>query len=252
VFDFLRSFWRPPATPPTPSSALTMLAARLRSSGVALLADAVVEHTHVMVAGRRVAIAIEQRDTPEGRVHAHIIAKVPGTPSGGPLAFDACVVGFGASVEAAIDQAIDTWFISAGAPLFSCVVRQPVLAADHFEGHEPWGVPGGHGFVGPFCVRDFGSTDHGIDMEALAVSNAFGFAGYPRDGKPHLVKAVLASEHGRWKRFLEIDGHELSHADEDWPLGIPAPEHPTVCFRFAIVYFPPTAASDTPDRTQAS
>ena len=74
-----------------------------------------------------------------------------------------------------------------------------------------------------------------IDLDRLAQSDAFGFPGYPRDGRPHLAKATLLGQNGRWTRHLEIDGHVLVHTDDDWELG-PAPQSPVVCTRFAVFF----------------
>jgi hypothetical protein len=104
------------------------------------------------------------------------------------------------------------------------------LDATHFSGTELWGIPGGHGFVGPFVVRgDAGS----VDMEMLPQSAAFQFDGYPRDGRRHLVKSTLFGQNERWTRHLEIDGHSEAHVDDDWR-GIPAPRTPVMCVRFAV------------------
>jgi hypothetical protein len=141
---------------------------------------------------------------------------------------NACVLGFG-PLESALEQAAEVWFRLVGAPVLSCLSGHPVLAADHFAGDEAWGVPGGHGFVGPFMVRGGGE----VDREALARCDAFRFDGYPRDGRPHLVKVTLFGQDGRWIRYLEIDGHEVTHVDEDWQ-GLPDPQDPVICVRFAV------------------
>jgi hypothetical protein len=187
---------------------------------------------HLMLFARRLALTAEVRDIVNGRIHAHVVAHVPSSPDGKTL--DACVLGFGQTPEEAVRDAANIWLRSAAPPILSSIAGRPLLEGDHFEGHEPWCVPGAHGFAGPACVR--GDAD-AIDMERLAESNFFEFEGYPRDGRPHLVKVVLFGNDGQWTRTLEIDGHEPARSNEAWPLGLPAPPTPVVCFRFAVFAF---------------
>jgi hypothetical protein len=207
---------------------------QLLSSGVEFVADVSLEDGHLMTRDRRLAITTEVRDIAGGKLHAHVIAWLPNRMAlGGKDALDACVLGFGATTAEAAVQAAEFWLRLVGAPVLSCLAARPLLDADHFEGNEEWGVPGGHGFVGPFAVRGAGEE---IDLEMMSRSDAFRFAGYPRDGRPHLAKATLLGQSGRWTRHLEIDGHASMHTDEDWQFGVPAPTSPVVCTRFAVFF----------------
>src|SRR5262249_32723354 len=53
----------------------------------------------------------------------------------------------------------------------------------------------------------------------------------------HLAKVTIVSkgEEG-WSRYLEIDGHEVSHHDPDWPAGVRGPEF-SYTTRFAVFEF---------------
>ncbi len=129
-----------------------------------------------------------------------------------------------------MNQAAEVWLRLVGAPVLSCLAARPLFEADHFAGTEEWGVPGGHGFAGPFAVR--GTSDN-IDLDLLARSAAFLFDEYPGDECAHLVKATLIGRDGRWQRHLEIDGHAITHTDEEW-FGLPSPVGRIVCTRFAV------------------
>lgn len=213
---------------------LQVVRQQLLTSGVEVVADIALEDGHLMTRDRRLAITTEVRDVAEGKLHAHVIAWLPNrTAPGGKDALDACVLGFGVTITEAATQVAEVWLRLVGAPVLSCLAARPLLDADHFEGNEEWGIPGGHGFVGPFAVRGAGAE---IDLERLARSDAFRFAGYPRDGRPHLAKATLLGQNERWTRHLEIDGHASVHTDEDWRLGVPAPRSPVVCTRFAVFF----------------
>jgi hypothetical protein len=235
--DIIDRVFAPAPTPDVPL--LELIRQCLSSSGVEAVADVAIEDRqpwledrHLMARDRRIAITTEVRDVSESSLHAHVICWLPNpTAPDGKDKLDACVYGYGAMIDDAAKQAAEVWLRLVGAPVLSCLAARPVLDADHFEGNEEWGVPGGHGFVGPLALR--GKCDT-IDSDILARSNAFRFDGYPRDERCHLAKATLLGQDGRWTRNLEIDGHAFTHADEDWALGPPAPQSPVVCIRFAV------------------
>jgi hypothetical protein len=215
---------------------LPLLRDRLHSCGVEGVADAHLEDEgrRIMAWERRLAITTEVCELDQGRLHAHIVSWLPNSRvPGGADKLDGCVFGDGATIDRAANQVADNWLQAVGAPIMSLLAAGPVLAADHFEGHEEWGVPGGHGFVGPFRVC---GASQEIDLHLLAKGDAFRFDGYPRDGQTHLVKATLLGKDGRWTRYLEIDGHTSVHSDEDWLLGVSAPQSPVICVRFAVFW----------------
>jgi hypothetical protein len=54
----------------------------------------------------------------------------------------------------------------------------------------------------------------------------------------HLAKAFVTSKGaGGWSRALEVDGHDVSHRDADWPAGVHGPESGFLT-RFAVFEFP--------------
>jgi hypothetical protein len=210
---------------------LELVRQQLRSSGVAQVAEITFEDQHLMVPDRRLAITAQILELKRGRVHAHVIAWLPnGEAPDGKDRLDACVMGLSSTVDQAMDQATKVWLRLVGAPVLSCLAARPLLDADHFDGREEWGVPGGHGFVGPFAVR---GTNNEIDLDLLARCAALRFDAYPDDKCAHLVKVTLAGRDGRWERHLEIDGHAINHIDETWS-GLPEPVTPVVCIRFAV------------------
>lgn len=207
---------------------------QLLTSGVPAVTDIAVEGKRLMTRDRRLAITAEVREYAEGNLHGHVTCWLPNASApDGKDALHACVPGSGATLTEAAERAAAIWLRLVGAPVLACLAAQPVLDADHFEGSEPWEIPGGHGFVGPFAVR---GARGAIDLEQVAQGDAFRFAGYPRDGRPHLAKATLLGQNSRWTRHLENDGHASLHADEDWRLGVAAPMGPVLCTRFAVFF----------------
>jgi hypothetical protein len=57
----------------------------------------------------------------------------------------------------------------------------------------------------------------------------------------HLAKVSIVSKGKEgWSRELEIDGHEVSHHDPDWPAGVLGPDSGYLT-RFAVFEFPPNS-----------
>jgi hypothetical protein len=199
-------------------------------SQVAEAGECRVEGTEIVLSGDRLRLAPEVREVGNGRAHVHVAARL-GTPV---QSLDACVVGMGEDAGAAVTAAARVWLALVGAPILSLLEAVPVLAADHFDGTEAWGVPGCHGFVGPFLVR---GDAEGLDMQALAQARAF--SSEAPDFAPntlHLLKATLVGNGERWRRTLEIDGHSQSDTVENWPLGIAPPAAPVIAVRFAVAF----------------
>lgn len=212
---------------------LTMLRRELEASGVPGVAQVDLDPSdpHLMTWARRLAVTAEVRDVKEGQVHAHVVSWLPNASApGGKDKLDACVMGFGATTDLAVRQVAEVWLRQVAAPVLSCLAAHTLLDADHFEGHEPWGIPGGHGFVGPFSSR---GANQEIDERALAECSAFAFDGYPTDGRPHVAKVTLLGRNGTWERHLELDGHTQGHTDMGWT-GLPGPTSTVICVRFAV------------------
>jgi hypothetical protein len=135
-------------------------------------------------------------DKPMG--HFHVVATVADAPTA-PL--DACIIGVGDSPEKRLESVAEAFVGVAFPPVLSHFRGEPVLDARLSWGDEPWGVPGMHGYVGPVLGR--GSVDGAPFMDAPLFSNV---PDLPRDGKLHLIKAVLYSKDGFWLRTVELDG----------------------------------------------
>lgn len=212
------------------ASLLRLIQKELNSCGDAFASDFELEGgSQLMGCQRRFAITVKSIERNEGQIHGHISSWLPSSKSPtGADELDACIMDYGDEVS--LENVARYWLQLVGAPVISCLKGQAVLAADHFDGSDPWGVPGGHGFVGPVMVRG----EHNFDMEFLSQQNLFEFDGYPRDQRSHLVKATLIHSDGRWTRHLEIDGHTDQHVDEDWQGTMPSSDKGVVCLRFAV------------------
>jgi hypothetical protein len=176
----------------------------------------------------------------------------------GPTAkLEACIVGVGSQRHAALADVARNWVTLVGPPVLSVLHARPVLEAAHFAGQEAWGVPRGHGFLGPLAGRGIEGV---LDLEALLEEPLFtGAVELAPDGLLHLVKVTLnVTEGPRWRRNLEIDGHAAARADDDWNLGTPAPPTQVICTRFAVFWradrhpsdLPGVAASASTDRAR--
>ncbi|HZS38360.1 MAG TPA: hypothetical protein VFF06_16100 [Polyangia bacterium] len=208
-----------------------LLAAELATRIPDVAGDSTVEATQLFVAKRRVCLEPFILDVNAQRAHVHVKAAIAARPQS---TLEACVSGYGDTLEKQLADAARVWVHLAGAPILSLPAGRPLLDADHFDGSEPWGVPGAHGFVGPLRVMGPGAA--ALELAALARATAF-TTGAPALGDSLLLlKATLFGEHARWRRTLEIHGHESARTDDDWDLGLPAPVEPVVCIRFAVAF----------------
>jgi hypothetical protein len=108
------------------------------------------------------------------------------------------------------------------------------MGAVHFGGSEPWGVTGCHGFVGPAITRMFESE---IDLAPLQNASIFDYAdALAPPGLVHLAKVTLEATSQRWRRNIEIDGHEAFHSDSDWNTGLP-PTSKGLISQFAVFHY---------------
>jgi hypothetical protein len=162
--------------------------------------------------------------------HVHVELRVRNSDR----ALEACVVGVGSARAEALSAAAHSWVLLVAAPLLSLVHTRPLLDAEHFTGEQPWGVPDRHGFVGPASARgDVDSIEMGSLGSAPFFTGADELAG---DGRLHLVKSIVTNVDGKWKRTLELDGHAATRIDDDYQLGIKAPERFAICTRFAVFF----------------
>ena len=219
---------------------------RLLSSGVPFVEDVSLEEQSLSAFDGQITVEAPLVEFEESQLHSHIIVYIKGREnSERTQTLEACLVGIGKSLEEAINEAAELWLQLVGAPILSFLSGRPVLWADHFEGNEEWGVPGGHGFVGPVGARGF--TEN-IDFDELhdqvSVARLFAYDRYPRDGHLHIVKVTLLLRNENWERHIEIDGHKQSFIDDEWN-EIPPTGGMAIFTRFAIFFFEKTRDGDT-------
>lgn len=182
-------------------------------------------------------------------VHTHVFATLHEYDD---EILDACVFGFGEDRAAAIAEAAVIWITCVAGPIRSFLDDRPVCmttragvaggnASDgYLEGD--YGLPGLRAYVGPSVARGFGDqrARHRLD-ETKPWFRFASESAAPR--RVHLAKAcLLARGDAGWERELEIDGHDLSYRDPDWPAGFRGPDSGYL-MRFAVFEFP----RDSPD-----
>lgn len=166
-------------------------------------------------------------------VHCHVIARIGRTSFSDPL--DACVMGIDDDRRQGLAKAGQNWVGCVGSTLFSLLHARAVMNANHFDGADPWGVPGCHGFVGPFF--GYGIKDPTVFTPIMNAGLFDCAAAMAPPGIIHLAKAVLEAKGPKgWKRTLEIDGHLACFEEDPWHCGIPAPLA-VIASQFAVFHF---------------
>lgn len=177
-------------------------------------------------------------------IHAHVLTTLHECDD---EVLDACLFGIGADPEKALGEAAVIWITGVAGPIRSFLDNKPVCMTcqagvadgDASKGYSPgdYGLPGLRAYVGPSFARGFN------DSHAQAMLDDkkpwFRFAAEsaaPR--RVHLAKAsILSRGKEGWSRELEIDGHDVSHRDPDWPAGVRGPDFGYLV-RFAVFEFP--------------
>jgi Family of unknown function (DUF6348) len=181
-------------------------------------------------------------------VHAHVLTTLH---EHADEVLDACLTGIGKDSTAALGQAAANWMILVAGPIRSFIDNKPVCmtcqaavqGGEASEGYSQgdYGLsPGLRAFVGPCFFRGFDheqvpwSTDDTKPWFRFAAESAA-----PR--RVHLAKATVSwdAKEG-WYRQLEIDGHDVSHHDPDWPAAAPGCNFGYLT-RFAVFEFPPNS-----------
>ena len=149
-------------------------------------------------------------------VHGHVLATLH--EYGGEV-LEACIVGMGEDRDAALGQAATIWMQGVGAPIRSFLEDRPVCMASRVD-RDAAGLPaGGRAYAGPIFPR-------GLDDSVVAALDDtlpwFRFAAESAAPKRvHLAKVSINAGNGTgWVRQLEIDGHDVSHRDPEWPAGV--------------------------------
>jgi hypothetical protein len=195
----------------------------------------------------RVTLRAELKDggpADDGMVHAHVLTTLHEYDD---EVLDACLFGMGEGREAALGQAALIWITCVAGPIRSFIDNKPVCmtcqagvaGGDASEGYSQsdYGLSGLRAFVGPAISRGF--DDERVQSAIDDTKPWFRFAAEsaaPR--RVHLAKATIVSK-GKdgWCRELEIDGHDVSHQDPDWPTGVRGPDFGYLT-RFAVFEFP--------------
>ena len=163
--------------------------------------------------------------------HAHVVAEIGFGNQAARL--EACVVGIHTDRGEALANSGRNWVAAVAGPIFSLLHAKPVLDAEHFNGSEPWGIAGCHGFVGPVIARLF---ENEVDLSPLHDAPTFDYAdALAPPGLVHLAKVTLEATSEGWRRSLEIDGHEAVHFDAKWDTGLP-PAKQGLLSQFAIFH----------------
>ena len=178
----------------------------------------------------------------EGIVHAHVFTTLHDHDD---EVLDACLMGMGEDREGGLAEASFIWITCVAGPIRSFIDNKPVcmtcqagvVDGDASQGYSPgdYGLPGLRAYVGPAIARGFDSNDYQIDDTKPWFRYAAESAA-PR--RVHMAKATILSKGVEgWHRDLEIDGHDVSHHDPNWPAGIKGPDFGYLT-RFAVFEFP--------------
>jgi hypothetical protein len=199
----------------------------------------------------RVSLRAELKDSqPAGTtavVHAHVFATLHEHED---EELNACLVGMGPDRRAALGQAAAIWMTGVAGPIKSFMDNRPVCmtcqagvqGGDVSKGYSrgDYGLSGLRAYVGPSISRGF--NDKPVDTHGDDTKPWFRFAAEsaaPR--RVHLAKATVLSGKEGWRRDLEIDGHDVSYHDADWPAGVKAAGIGYMT-RFAVFEFPRNSA----------
>jgi hypothetical protein len=200
----------------------------------------------------RVTLRAELKDagpaSADGVVHAHVFTTMHEHDD---EVLDACLMGMGKDRAGALGQAAGIWLTGVAGPIKSFMDNKPVCmtcqagvaGGDVSKGYSEcdYGLPGLRAYVGPSISRGF--NDERVQSALDDTKPWFRYAAEsaaPR--RVHLAKASIVSKGKEgWSRELEIDGHDVSHHDPDWPAGVPAPDFGYLT-RFAVFEFPRNSA----------
>jgi hypothetical protein len=196
----------------------------------------------------RVTLRAEMKDpgaaaAARGAVHAHIFSTLHEHDD---EVLDACLFGMGEDRQASLGQAAVVWMTGVAGPIKSFLDNKPVCmtcqagvqGGDASKGYSPsdYGLHGLRAYVGPAFFRGFGDK-----KDYPAVDDTKPWFRYAAESaaprRVHLAKASVWSKGKEgWSRELEIDGHDVSHVDADWPAEV-RPDFGYMT-RFAVFEFP--------------
>jgi hypothetical protein len=177
-------------------------------------------------------------------VHAHVFTTLHEHDD---EVLDGCLMGLAEDRDTAIAQAATIWVTCVAGPIKSFIDNKPICMTcqagvadgDVSQGYSPgdYGLPGLRAYVGPSIARGF--RDDKVHTKIGDGHPWFRFAAEsaaPR--RVHLAKALIVSRGKQgWHRELEIDGHDVSYHDPNWPAGVAGPDFGYIT-RFAVFEFP--------------
>jgi len=197
----------------------------------------------------RVTLRAEMSESPAPgqAVHGHVFTTLHEYDDD---VLDACLVGVGQKTDDALRDAATVWAICVAGPIKSFLDNQPVcmtcqagvIDGDASKGYVQgdYGLPGLRAYVGPAVSRFL--PDGKVQGAFTETSPWFRFAAEsaaPR--RVHLAKATITSHGTGWHRDLEVDGHDVSHRDAEFPANVRGPEFGYMT-RFAVFEFPRNSA----------
>lgn len=178
----------------------------------------------------RVTLRAEILASEEGKpVHSHVFATLHEHDD---EVLEACILGMGEDQDEALGQAATIWMQGVGAPVRSFLDDREVCMAERIGKGAGGILTDGRAFASPMFPRG---------LEASVVSELEASLPWFRYGaetaapkRVHLAKVTIRPGSGTgWTRHLEIDGHDVSHRDPDWPAGVTSSQAGYVT-RFAV------------------
>ena len=181
----------------------------------------------------------EDNDVP-GMIHAHVLAVLHEYDD---EVLDTCLIGVGDDMKSCLAEVALIWMTCVAGPIRSFLDNTPVCmtcqagVVDGDVSQGDYGLPGLRAYVGPYTTRMI--EDESITETIDDQKPWFRYAAESASPKSvHLAKVTFsANDEDGWDRQLEIDGHEVSHSDPNWPAGVAIPDVGFLT-RFAVFEFP--------------
>jgi len=176
-------------------------------------------------------------------VHCHVLATLHEFDN---EILDACVTGLAVDLAEALGQSALKWITGVAGPIRSFIDDKPVCMTckSGVEGGDPsagfspndYGIKGLNAYVGPSLQTSFDNDSQSkLSDETLPWFQYAAESACPK--RVHLAKVSLEAQGDQgWKRQLEVDGHEVSHTEHDWPVGSAAPNVGSIV-RYAVFAF---------------
>ena len=183
----------------------------------------------------RVTLRAEIVDGGDGNpVHGHVFATLHEYDD---EVLEACILGMGEDQDAALGQAATIWMQGVGAPVRSFLEDREVCMASRAGRNAGFVLAEGRAYAGLFFPRGLDDSVAAALDDTLPWFRFAAEAAAPK--RVHLAKVSISTGDGTaWVRQLEIDGHDVSHRDPDWPAGVTSSKAGYLT-RFAVFELPP-------------